>query len=236
ATRISIKLWFRAPAPARPLVVHRDTVRHAARFTVLISAFLTWLLYTLFPQAELSPWTSSRYLIGLLIAYPAILAFLWEMTALDSMLTWRHLLRAGASSVLLILVAVIFLIGTLNLFNQFPSVQAQNAQQFALLNDLRQIRARSIYTDYWTCNRLAFQSLEGIRCSVLQEQLDPGLNRYEPYVQQVARDPLALYVFPLNSAQDDNFAELNVQRSMHYMRQVKDGYAIYIPQGYTIFV
>ncbi|HTK12077.1 MAG TPA: hypothetical protein VL485_33205 [Ktedonobacteraceae bacterium] len=236
ATRISIKLWFRAPAPARPLVAHRDTVRHAARFTVLISACLTWFLYTLFPQAELSPWASSRYLVGLLITYPAVLAFLWEMTALDSLLTWRHLLRAGASAVLLMLVAVIFLIGTLNLFNQFSAAQAQNAQQFALLNDLRQVRARSIYTDYWTCNRLAFQSLEGIRCSVLQEQLDPGLNRYEPYAQQVARDPLALYVFPLNSAQDDNFAELNIQRNMHYMRQVRDGYAIYMPQGYTIAV
>jgi hypothetical protein len=242
ANRISFRLWLRAPAPALPLAAHRATVRQAARFTALISALLTWFLYTLFPQAELSPSSSSRYLIGLFIVSPVVLAFLWEKAVPGSLPNWRFFylvqsfLKPFVSLALLILVAALFLLGTLNLFNQLPATQAENVQQAALLSDLRQINAHSIYTDYWTCNRLAFQSLEEIRCSVLQEQLDPGLNRYEPYVDQVAQDPQALYVFPLNSAQDTSFAELNVQQRMHYLRQEKDGYAIYIPQEYSSHV
>jgi hypothetical protein len=230
ANRISLKLWLRAPAPALPLAAHRDTVRQAARFMALLSALVTWFFYTLFPQAELSPSSSSRYLIGLFIVLPLILASLWEKTALSSLPNWRHILKPFASFAVLLLVAALFLLGTLDLLQQFPAAQAKNAQQMAFLSDLHRINAHDVYTDYWTCNRLAFQSLEEIRCSVLQEQLDPGLNRYEPYVEQVAQDPLALYVFPLNSAQDENFAQLNVQHKMHYLRQVKDGYAIYTPQ------
>jgi hypothetical protein len=236
ALRLSSRLWFRAPAPAQPLGARQATIRHAARLIVLASAALTWFLYTLFPQAELSPWVSSRYLVGLLIVLPMLLAFLWETTELVLPLTRSHILKVVSGYALLLLISVTFLLGTLNIFNQFPSVQAQNAQQLALLSDLRQIQTHHIYTDYWTCDRLAFQSLEDISCSVLQSQLDPGLNRYQPYANQVAHDSQSLYVFPVNSAQDINFAQLDTQSHLHYSRLIKDGYAIYLPEGYAIHV
>jgi hypothetical protein len=222
---------LRAPAPAQPVADRQGTIRQAARLAVLVSATLTWFLYTLFPQAELSPWASSRYLVGLLMVLPALLAFLWEMAELVPPVHWQDVLRAGASYGLVLVVAVTFLAGTLNLFNQFPSVASQNAQQLALLIDLRQANVRYIYTDYWTCDRLAFQSLEEIRCSVLQEQLNAGLNRYQPYADQVAQAAQPWYVFPLRSAQDDNFSQLNIQHNLGYTRVEKDGYAMYSPVG-----
>ncbi len=232
ALQVSARLWYRAPAPAQPLSARQATIRQVARLAVLFSAALTWFFYTLFPPAELSPWTSSRYLIGLLIVYPALLAFLWEKTSLVSPLKWQALLRAGASYLLLLVIAVTFLIGTLNIFQQFRSTEAQNVQQFALLIDLREMNARYLYTDYSTCDRLAFQSLEEIKCGVLQSHLEPGLNRYQPYADAVSHASQPFYVFPLHSSQDETFLQYNEQHTLHYLRLLRDGYAIYLPAGY----
>ena len=68
-------------------------------------------------------------------------------------------------------------------------------------------------------------------CSVLDERLHPGVNRYAPYISTVAHDPQAAYVFPIGSSQARIFATRLVQQgtTSHYRIISVDHYVIYQP-------
>lgn len=114
-----------------------------------------------------------------------------------------------------------------------PAVQALNAQEAALIHDLLRIGAKRIYSDYWTCDRIIFQSKERIICSVVQDTLAPGHNRYPPYSVMVKADPGAAYVFRIGSLPDTTFAQHmassdgQFKRFKQYRRLTLDGYAVY---------
>jgi hypothetical protein len=114
-----------------------------------------------------------------------------------------------------------------------PAVQALNRQEAALIRDLLQRGARHIYSDYWTCDRLIFQSKERIICSVVQDTLAPGHNRYAPYSSIVKADPAAAYVFHAGSQPDTTFAQRMASSDeqfrtfKQYHRLALDGYAVY---------
>jgi hypothetical protein len=114
-----------------------------------------------------------------------------------------------------------------------PAVQALNRQESALIHDLLRIGAVHIYSDYWTCDRLIFQSQERIICSVVQDGLSPGHNRYPAYPPIVAADPSAAYVFQIGSTPDVTFeqrmtsTDSQFAKFTHYRRLVFDGYAVY---------
>src|SRR5207253_11475008 len=101
--------------------------------------------------------------------------------------TAKMLLRYAA----LLLIGISFLLGTVSTFSRIPDAQAGNRQQEALIHDLLHIGATHIYSDYWTCNLIIFESREQIICSVLDEQLQPGDDRYLPYRSIVTADPRA---------------------------------------------
>jgi hypothetical protein len=62
-----------------PSELHRISVMQASRLMILVGAGLTMLAFTLYPRAAvITPWISARYLVGLLIAIPAVLSPLWE--------------------------------------------------------------------------------------------------------------------------------------------------------------
>src|SRR5262249_22449385 len=116
---------------------------------------------------------------------------------------------------LLALIAGVFLFGTFSIFTgvppappseyrwgvfatqvndqhlSVPAVQALNQQQYALIDNLLRNNIHHIYSDYWTCNRLIFQSQERIICSVLDDNLKNGHNRYLPYRAMVDADQQA---------------------------------------------
>jgi hypothetical protein len=92
------------------------------------------------------------------------------------------------------------------------------------------MKIRHIYSDYWTCDRIVFQSREGILCSALKERLEPGHNRYFPYRDAVRADPYAAYVFHAGTLPDRTFAQrMGTGRSSYrnYQRLVLYGYAVY---------
>jgi hypothetical protein len=55
------------------------------------------------------------------------------------------------------------------------------------------------YTDYWTCDRIAFQTRERIVCAVVGEELSRGHDRYGPYRPLVAADAGAAWLLPLGT-------------------------------------
>lgn len=203
-------------------------IRQAARLMILGSAGGTLLLYALFPPAALTPLASSRYLVGVLIGIPAVLFPLWSgfSSQKSTVMKLKRVFQASRSMVI-VFIYLVWLLGIITVFQLVPQIQAVNQQQQSLIEHLLQRGATHIYTDYWTCNRIAFQSNERIICSVLDSGLQPGLNRYPPYRSLVSADPHAFYVFPSASPQDTRFSLRNIK--LHYQHSIFAGYAIYQP-------
>jgi hypothetical protein len=216
--------------------------RDVARLMLLCSAALTLFLFVSSPISAAYP-LDSRYLIGLLISTPAIIAPLWGLTNDFGSLSQqvhseksdlsRHIwvpsaigkvigtfgLRRG----ILVLVGMLFLLGTMKAFLEIPTVQVYNQQQDALVQDLTRMKITLFYADYWTCDSIVFLSKEHIICSSV------GQNRYLPYVALVKADPYAAYVFPLGASQIPSLTRRMAHSARHYQRFDLDGYVIFRP-------
>ena len=130
----------------------------------------------------------------------------------------------------LLLVFIIFFVGSIHTFSEIPDAQANYNEQNALVQRLLQLGATRIYSEYWTCNRLIFQSGEKIMCSALGNQLQPGFDRYQPFKDVVKAAPHPAYVFPSNSAQSAAFVKRQaVNKQPRYTHQVYENYDIYLP-------
>ena len=222
--------------------------RQCARLVLLLSAALTIILFATSSSAALFPLTSSRYLLPLLFATPALLWPLWEIgrrglmyhvlpatpdnqriQGRDTSGSWTSgamRLGLGVRVALVLLIASTFLVGTLSTLSEIPGVEAANVRQADLARHLLQIHATRIYSEYWTCNRLIFQTREHIICAVLNNQLGQGFDRYKPYRYTVRATPHPAYVFPLDAPQAQTFAKMHHSDS-HYRRSLFDGYVVY---------
>src|SRR5438270_1721764 len=208
----------------------QTTIRYFARLMLLGSACLTILLFTYSPVSALEPWANSRYLFCLLVTTPAIIAPLWEhVSVLNTTSSWKAKFLATMNGTILLYIAVILLMGFVNTEKAVPAIQALNQQQEALLSDLLRIHATHIYSEYWTCDRLIFQSNERIICAVVTNHIEYGYNRYEPYWSIVTKDPHAFYIFPLGSSPAFHFPRIMAFKHQHFRRYIFDGYVVYQP-------
>ncbi len=205
----------------------------SARLLLLASALITLLLYAMGGSPVEWPGSRSRYLIGLLIATPAILWPLWYGWRHDSstikthIMTWLH----KWLSISVLLLAIIFLLlGTILTFAELPATQKADQQQQALIDHLIQIGATHIYSDYWTCNRLAFVSNERVICGVVEQDLQrsANFNRDPAYYPIVSADAHACYVFSIHT---HIFPQIQQTRLApeKYKRTLFDTYIIYQP-------
>jgi hypothetical protein len=137
--------------------------------------------------------------------------------------TLKIALRRGV----LLLIGILLLVGTINAFREIPTVHAYNQQQDALIHDLTRMKITHFYTDYWTCDSIAFLSKEQIVCSSDDNALRPHYNRYLPYVAIVKADPHSAYVFPLGASQIPSITKKAALSAGHYQHFVLDGYVIY---------
>lgn len=99
-----------------------------------------------------------------------------------------------------------------------------------MVNDLVRIHVTHIYSDYWTCNRVIFQSNERIICSSLNETLHPQDNRYPRYQTIVEHDAHASYVFQIGSTQALTLEQQIRQTGKMYTMVELDGYVVYEPK------
>ena len=221
------KLRLRSKEASWSAEERQVAIRRMARLMLLGSAGLTVFIFAISAPSGQVPWPASRYLVGVLIATPALLWPLWGTVKWQSgrFTTVMGVLRYGV----LLLIGTTFLLGTVNTFRQIPSAQAGTRQQLELVHDLMRIGATRIYSDYWTCDRIIFQSEEQIICSVVNEQLQPDLDRYLPYRAIVNSDPHPAYAFPVDSAQAVAFAQKVGRSGGGYQRFNFDGYMVYVP-------
>lgn len=210
----------------------RQRVIRFARLMLLGSAGLTWLVFALSAQSIDGPWINHRYLIGLSVATPTLLWPLWKtITAAakrQGHAPWMRPATVFAAIIIALFIGTLMK-GTVDTFAQIPPTQAGAQQQQALVNTLLRLHIRHMYSDYWTCNLVAFETKEQVICSVLDEQLQPGVNRYAPYAAIVAQDPAAVFLFPSGSAQATAFAQRVALSSQQYSTMQFDNYVLYQP-------
>src|SRR5262249_37229454 len=143
------------------------TVRLFARLMLLASVVLALGVYALSSAPLGWPGIHARYIIGLLIITPAIISPLWSSSSSMKLAVERLTkIRMALSRGIPALVGMVLLIGTISTFGEVPLAQSINSQQAALRNDLLRIHATHIYSDYWTCDSLIFESNEKIICDV----------------------------------------------------------------------
>ncbi len=132
---------------------------------------------------------------------------------------------------ILLIIGIVLLVGTINAFVEIPAVQANNHQQDVLIQGLLRIKATHIYTDYWTCDSIAFQSKERIICVVVNAQLkvQPRYSRYAPYLKIVKADPNSAYVFLIGAGQIPAIAKRAALSPGRYQRYVFGDYIVYQP-------
>ena len=199
----------------------RDAILNVARLAILISASLTMLLYAISPNAAKWPQSNSRYLIGLLIAIPAVIYPLW-IEKIPGSIAGR--LLAAVRGTLLALITILLVSGTVRIFSHIPTAQVALQQRQVLINELEHMSTRHIYSDYWTCSNVVFESNEQIICAEYEDT-----HRYQPYVDSVKADPHAIYVLPTGSYQANDFAKQAAQHPASYQHSTFDGYEIYKP-------
>ncbi len=189
----------RSTTTPRSIEDQRTFMLHTMRLAVMGTAVLTFLAYVPTPAPALVPVTSTRYLVGLLVALPVILASLWTpfegktVAAGNILFKLRRIAFLGIG---LLLVAA-----TWGVFQQVPAAQVVSQQQQKFIADLERIHVNAIYSDYWTCDNVMFLSDTHIVCGVLGNDLQPGQNRYPPYFTQVQSDSHAAYAFTAGSPQ-----------------------------------
>ena len=189
----------------------QEIIRHAGQLAVLASAGLTLLLYALSPAPASVPDTSFRYLTCLLLALPVLLWPLWRGLHMR-----RPAARWWLRAALLLLVVATLTAGTVRTLAQMPATQDRYEVQQKLVQDLQQVGATRLYSDYWTCNILIFLSKEGIICSALDDNMNPAQDRYLPYRLIVHAAPHPGYIFAANSPPDKIMRQRATANPSHY--------------------
>ncbi|XTZ16808.1 ArnT family glycosyltransferase [Micromonospora echinospora] len=190
--------------------------RQAGRLALVAGAAMTLAAYVASSSSATTPIESARYLHYGLVSLPAVLWPLWiGMGSLFGRAARRGratdpgrrgvVLAAGCAA-LTIAVFTGLLVATGQLIAHRPHYAAKADDEQELLDRLRAADITHVYSEYWTCNRLAYRTGERIRCAVLDEDLTPGLDRYRPYRDQVRQAEQVAYVLPDSSAMADNFA------------------------------
>ncbi len=227
--------WRKIPSHDQDYSVEQRhaAIRQGGHLMILTGAGLTLLAFILYPQASaVTPYTSARYLIGLLIAIPAVLAPLWEKQySVKALRAWGARLKAASRYGVLLLILGTCLLGTITIFTQQISpAQASFRREQALIQSLLGLGATRVYMEYDDCNRITFLSNEQIICAALDTGLRPGLDRYFPYRAIVAQAAQPFYVLTEGSVQSQFFEQVAMQEHITYKEFHTNGYIVYEPE------
>jgi hypothetical protein len=210
----------------------RQVTLRAARLLLLAAAGVTVFLYAIHLVPALVPWSSARYLVALNILTPGLISALWDITGTIKGRTRR----SQATFVALQYATLVFVIGvlaqgTLLTLGEVAGARRDKMLEAHLMWHLENRGIHHFFTDYWTCDRLAFQSEERLTCAVLDEQLQPGLDRDWPYRAQVYGDADAAFVFAKESQHLKVFMQRIAGSEQTFERSEIANYVVYRPTG-----
>ncbi|MEV4656100.1 hypothetical protein [Micromonospora sp. NPDC049301] len=210
----------------------RERVRPVVQLALVTGAALTLLSYVRTPLAATNPLDNARYLSVLQLSLPAVLWPLW----VAAVACWRgtvgalgRLTGALATAVLAALTATTLVITVIFATSDVRASRTEERQARELAGALRANGPHEVYGDYWTCNRLIFNTDETVVCGVLDGDLSPGQNRYLPYWRQVGRAERPGYVVEVDSPMDRRLRRLLADRPDAAPVREVGGYRVYHP-------
>ncbi len=226
------KLWKQQRAQGENWTPEKQqqAVRQFARLMLLITDALVILLYLHSPLSAIKPW-STRYLVGMLVATPAIIWPLWRLTGLEKAhLTLRATTR-WLTRLALVFVTLVALGMTAWTTTSVPAAYAEEQQQMQLVTDLLNMHITRVYLEYWTCYRLAFQSQERIVCAAPPYPATVGGTPYQGYAVALQNTPNPPFMFPASSTDEIRaFNAYNQAHNKHFREILLDGMALFIPE------
>ncbi|HEX6122828.1 MAG TPA: hypothetical protein VFY89_06700, partial [Ktedonobacterales bacterium] len=183
--------------------------RSIGQLAVLGGAALTLLAYALSPAPVLAPLDTGRYLVGLWIATPALLAPLAlprlarEQAPPEPIPVYARarLSRIRLRALPLALILAVLALGVAATWREVPGKRQITERSQALIASLARAGVTRVYSDYWTCDQLMFESRERVICAVLAPQMNAGYDRYPPYAAMVHAAAHPAFLFPLGSPQ-----------------------------------
>lgn len=225
-----------APAPGARAVDATGTeqpVRAVAQLALVVGAALTLVAYTRNSLAGTAPIATARYLSILQISLPAALWPLWlaARRARDAATrTPARIVGAAAAAVLVALTASMIR-STAVLISQIRTLRAEERGSLDLATAARRAGITHVYGEYWTCNRLIFNSGERVICAVIGPDLRPGQNRYPAYASRVDAASRPAYVLAAGQATDTAFAGYLRTHGITARVSTVGGYRIYQPDS-----
>lgn len=209
-----------------------ERVGPVVQLALVAGAALTLLSYVRSPLAATSPLDNARYLSVLQLSLPAVLWPLWVAAAA----CWRGTVGAlgrltGALSIAVLAALTVTTVVITVLFATAGTGASRTEEREAreLAAALRADGPHEVYGDYWTCNRLIFNTDETVVCGVLDGDLSPGQNRYRPYWRQVGRAERPGYVVEVGSPMDRRLRRLLADRADTALVREVGGYRVYHP-------
>ncbi|GGM46065.1 hypothetical protein GCM10011608_33560 [Micromonospora sonchi] len=209
-----------------------ERVAPVVQLALVAGAALTLLSYVRSPLAATDPLGNARYLSVLQLSLPAVLWPLW----LAVVAGWRRTARAATRLVGALSAAVLAALAATSLVVTvlFATVGAapgrrEERQARAMAAMVRAAGLREVYGEYWTCNRLVFDTAEEVVCGVLDENLRPGLNRYSAYWSRLAAAARPGYVLVVGTPADRRLRELLGDRADEALLADVGGYRVYHP-------
>ncbi|MFF0467945.1 hypothetical protein ACFYPX_11050 [Micromonospora zamorensis] len=209
-----------------------ERVGPVVQLALVAGAALTVLSYVRSPLAATSPLDNARYLSVLQLSLPAVLWPLW----VAAVACWRgtvgalgRLTGALSTAVLAALTATTVVITVLFAATDTDASRTEERGARELAAALRADGPHEVYGDYWTCNRLIFNTDETVVCGVLDGELSPGQNRYRPYWRQVGRAERPGYVVEVDSPMDLRLRRLLADRADTALVREVGGYRVYHP-------
>ncbi len=195
----SIKMLWRKKRSEKTLEAQerQALVLHTARLLLLACAWLTILSYVSSATAAQRPW-SYRYLVWLMVTIPAVIAPLMNN---HSWLDQRKLIKSKYINMFFL--AILLIVPILGAFQDLPHLGDGDLliqQQSTLVDDLLHMGIKTIYSGYWVCDRVIFQSREQITCAAIKSVNGKGtvgnsLTRYSLYYTIVEQSKRVAYVF-----------------------------------------
>jgi hypothetical protein len=190
---------------------------------MLCSAGLTTAAFALSPTPGVAPANNVRYLVGVLVATPALIAALRALGPAAPVLA--RVVRVGGLGLVVLTLAV----GTVQAFRDATRGHGEAASR-QLIRALQHNGISHIYAGYFDCGRLTFLSREQIICAVLfqgpGDSLRPGFDRYLPYRAAVEADPRAAYVFHSGDPRNEILARSTCRWQNHWQMI---GYEVWQP-------
>jgi len=191
--------WRRRAQLAEGSEAQRASRIALARWLLLLSTCMSLFLYTFSSAPLLLPGLHARYLVCLLIGTPVVLWPLWlgVQKGLNMRQVFTPIVKVACTTALICL-CLLALVGSTLTFSLLPATAAANQRDAILIQTLNRLHIRDMITEYWTCDKIAFETDEHIICVSVGSELQLSHNRYTPYIHTVAKDPHPAYVFPLD--------------------------------------